>query len=68
MTKTHDKPLTLVELFHRRIVITREIRDRIEETRAYYLGRSSREPAQPLSEVFERMTGKRRSADMQPGA
>ena len=57
MTKTHDKPLTPVELFRRGIEITQEIRDRIEEARAYYLGRSSREPAQPLSEVFDPMRG-----------
>ena len=68
MTKTHDMPLTPPELFRRGIEITREIRGRIEEARAYYLGRSSREPAQPLSEVFERMTDKRRSADLQPDA
>ena len=45
-----------------------EIHGRIEETRTYYLGRSSREPEEPLSEVFERMTGKGRSADRQPDA
>ena len=37
--------------------MTREIRGRIEEARAYYLGRSSREPAQPLSEVFDPTRG-----------
>ena len=66
MTKTHDKPLTPVELFRRGIEITQEIRGRIVETRAYYLGRSSREPVQPLSEMFKRMTDKRRSATLQP--
>ena len=68
MTQKPDKPLTPVELFHRGIEITQEIRGRIEEARAYYLGRSSRQPEEPLSEVFERMTGKRRSADLQPDA
>ena len=57
MAKTHDKPLTPLELFQRGIEITQEIRGRIEEARAYYLGRSSREPAQPLSEVFDPMRG-----------
>ena len=52
-----NDPLTPVELFRRGIEITREIRGRIIETRAYYLGRSSREPAQPLSEVFDPMRG-----------
>ena len=68
MTENSNDPLTPMELFRRGIEITQEIRGRIEETRAYYLGRSSREPIQPLSEVFERMTGKRRSADLQPDA
>ena len=68
MTENSNDPLTPVELFRRGIEITQEIRDRIIEARAYYLGRSSREPEEPLSEVFERMTGKRRSADMQPDA
>ena len=57
MTQKPDKPLTPVELFRRGIEITREIRGKIEETRAYYLGRSSHEPAQPLSEVFDPMRG-----------
>ena len=57
MTKTHDWPLTPPELFRRGIEITQEIRGRIEESRAYYLGRSSREPVQPLSEVFDPMRG-----------
>ena len=57
MREKPDMPLTPVELFRRGIEMTREIRGRIEETRAYYLGRSSREPAQPLSEVFEPMRG-----------
>ena len=68
MREKPDMPLTPVELFRRGIEITREIRGRIEEARAYYLGRSSREPEKPLSEVFERMTGKGRSADLQPDA
>ena len=42
MTKNPGKPLTPVELFRRGIEITQEIRGRIEEARAYYLGRSSR--------------------------
>ena len=57
MREKPDMPLTPVKLFRRGIEITREIRDRIEEARAYYLGRSSREPAQPLSEVFDPMHG-----------
>ena len=57
MTKTPDKPLTPLELFRRGIGITREIRGRIIEARAYYLGRSSHEPAQPLSKVFDPMRG-----------
>ena len=57
MREKPDMPLTPVELFRRGIEITREIRGRIEEARAYYLGRSSREPAQPLSEVFDPMRG-----------
>ena len=52
-----NDPLTPVELFRRGIEITREIRGRIIETRAYYLGRSSREPEEPLSEVFNPETG-----------
>ena len=57
MTKNPDEPLTPVELFRRGIEITREIRSRIEESRAYYLGRSSRESAQPLSEIFDPTRG-----------
>ena len=57
MTENPNDPLTPVELFRRGIKITREIRNRIEEARAYYLGRSSREPAQPLSEIFDPMHG-----------
>ena len=57
MREKPDMTLTPLELFRRGIEITREIRGRIEETRAYYLGRSSREPAQPLSEVFDPMRG-----------
>ena len=68
MTKNPNDPLTPLELFRRGIEITQEIRGRIVEARAYYLGRSSREPEEPLSEVFERMTDKGRSADMQPDA
>ena len=50
-------PIAPVELFRRGIEITREIRGKIEDTRAYYLGRSSREPEEPLSEVFNPETG-----------
>ena len=57
MREKPDKPLTPVELFRRGIEITQEIRGRIEEARAYYLGRSSRKPAQPLSEVFDPTRG-----------
>ena len=57
MREKPDMPLTPVELFRRGIEITREIRGRIEEARAYYLGRSSREPAQPLSEIFDPIRG-----------
>ena len=57
MREKPDMPLTPVELFRRGIEITREIRGRIIETRAYYLGRSSREPAQPLSEMFDPTRG-----------
>ena len=57
MREKPNKPLTPVELFRRGIEITREIRGRIEESRAYYLGRSSRKPAQPLSEVFDPTRG-----------
>ena len=57
MTANSNVPLTPVELFRRGIEITREIRGRIEEARAYYLGRSSREPEEPLSEVFDPMRG-----------
>ena len=57
MTQNPGKPLMPVELFRRGIETTREIRDRIEEARAYYLGRSSREPTQPLSEIFDPMRG-----------
>ena len=57
MIQDPDEPLTPVELFRRGIEITQEIRGRIVEARAYYLGRSSREPAQPLSEVFDPMRG-----------
>ena len=56
-TENSNDPLTPVELFRRGIEITQEIRGSIEEARAYYLGRSSREPAQPLSEVFDPMRG-----------
>ena len=56
MTQT-EKPLTPLELFQRGIAMTREIRGRIEESRAYYLGRSSHAPGQPLSEVFDPMRG-----------
>ena len=57
MTENSNDPLTPVELFRRGIEMTRAIRGRIEEARAYYLGRSSREPTQPLSEVFDPMRG-----------
>lgn len=57
MYEKPDKPLTPVELFRHGIEITQEIRGRIEEARAYYLGRSSRKPAQPLSEVFDPTRG-----------
>ena len=57
MREKPDMPLTPVELFRRGIEITQEIRGRIEEARAYYLGRSSRKPAQPLSKVFDPMRG-----------
>ena len=57
MREKPDMPLTPVELFRRGIEITQEIRGRIEKSRAYYLGRSSREPRQPLSEVFDPMRG-----------
>ena len=57
MTQNPGKPLMPVELFRRGIEITREIHGRIEEARAYYLGRSSRKPAQPLSEVFDPTRG-----------
>ena len=57
MTQKPDMPLTPEELFRHGIAITQEIRDRIEESRAYYLGRSSREPAHPLSEVFDPTRG-----------
>ena len=57
MRENPDDPLTPLELFQRGIEITQEIRGRIEEARAYYLGRSSREPEQPLSEVFDPMRG-----------
>ena len=57
MREKPDMPLTPVELFRRGIAITQEIRGRIEEARAYYLGRSSREPAQPLSAIFDPMHG-----------
>ena len=57
MTQTPETPLTPVELFRCGIEITQQIRGKIEETRAYYLGRSSRQPAQPLSEVFNPETG-----------
>ena len=57
MREKPDKQLTPVELFRRGIEITREIRGRIEEARAYYLGRSSREPEEPLSEVFDPTRG-----------
>ena len=57
MIQQPDKPLTPLELFQRGIEISQEIRGRIEETRAYYLGRSSHEPEEPLSEVFDPMRG-----------
>ena len=57
MREKPDMPLTPVELFRRGIEITQEIRGRIIEARAYYLGRPSRKPAQPLSEVFDPMRG-----------
>ena len=57
MHEKPDMPLTPLELFRRGIEITQEIRGRIEESRAYYLGRSSREPAQPLSEMFDPTRG-----------
>ena len=57
MIQTPNRPLAPPELFRRGIEITQEIRGRIVEARAYYLGRSSREPAQPLSEVFDPMRG-----------
>ena len=57
MIQQPDKPLTPLELFQRGIEITQEIRGRIVEARTYYLGRSSREPAQPLSEVFDPTRG-----------
>ena len=57
MREKPDMPLTPVELFRRGIEITQEIRDRIEEAQAYYLGRSLREPEQPLSKVFDPMRG-----------
>ena len=57
MTKTHDKPLTPAELFRRGIEITQEIRGKIVEARAYYLGRSSRESTQPLGKVFNPESG-----------
>ena len=52
-----EKPLTPLELFRRGIEITQEIRGRIEESRAYYFGRSSRAPGQSLSEVFDPTRG-----------
>ena len=57
MIQQPDKPLTPLELFRRGIEITQEIRGRIEESRAYYLGRSSRASGQPLSEVFDPTRG-----------
>ena len=57
MTENSNDPLTPAELFRRGIGITQEIRGRIIETRAYYLGRSSHEPAQPLSEIFDPIRG-----------
>ena len=57
MREKPDRPLTPVELFRRGIEITQQIRGRIEETRTYYLGRSSHEPEEPLSEVFNPETG-----------
>ena len=57
MTENPNDPLTPLELFRRGIEMTQLIRGRIEETRAYYLGRSSREPAQPLSEIFDPTRG-----------
>ena len=52
-----NDPLTPLALFQRGIAMTREIRGRIEESRAYYLGRSSRAPGQTLSEVFDPTRG-----------
>ena len=57
MTENSNDPLTPEELFRSGIEITQVIRGRIEESRAYYLGRSSREPAQPLSEMFDPTRG-----------
>ena len=57
MIQQPDKPLTPLELFQRGIEMTRAIRGRVEESRAYYLGRSSRAPGQSLSEVFDPMRG-----------
>ena len=57
MTETADMPLTPLKLFQRGIAMTREIRGRIEESRTYYLGRSSRAPGQSLSEVFDPTCG-----------
>ena len=57
MREKPDKPLTPLELFQRGIEMTREIRGRVEESRAYYLGRSSRASGQPLSEVFDPTQG-----------
>ena len=57
MHEKPDKSLKPAELFRRGKEIAQAIRGRIEETRTYYLGRSSREPAQPLSEVFDPMRG-----------
>ena len=57
MREKPDMPLTPVELFRRGIEITLEIHGRIEAARTYYLGRSSRQPEEPLSEVFNPETG-----------
>ena len=57
MTDNSNVPLTPLELFRHGIEITQEIRGRIVEARAYYLGRSSRVPSHLLSEVFDPMCG-----------
>ena len=57
MHEKPDKSLKPAELFRRGKEIAQAIRGRIEEARAYYLGRSSRKPVQPLSEVFDPTRG-----------